>query len=70
MQFKGFTQESQEQRYYYNALGVFVKSSSDSNMAVSALPYVVKPKGWPACDYTMVGGELVHTPKTRSTATR
>jgi hypothetical protein len=70
MQFKGFTQESQEQRYYYNADGVFIKSSSDTDMSAVDLPYIVKPKGWSSCDYTMVGEVLTHTPKTRTRTQR
>ena len=70
MQFRGFPTDAQQMRYYYNTDGVFVSSSTDSDMAQSTLPYVVKPKGWSSCDYKMVDGELVHTPKPRNTVTR
>lgn len=69
MQFKGL-ETTEQLRYYYNDRGVFVKSSSDTAMSAVDLPYVVKPKGWPSCDYTMVDGELTHTPKPKPQALR
>jgi hypothetical protein len=69
MQFKGVN-NTEQLRYYYNVEGVFVKSSSNTDMSAVDLPYIVKPKGWPACDYTVVDGELTHTPKPRTRTQR